>query len=302
MLASLHRRQAQLEQHVEAVPGAPLLLDLVEPDRLGDALQRLGCQLFAVEQALHETKGGAADGQRVRQRRALHARSNVGRLAEGELFGALAFADGADDHGAGVHADSHLNRHPRRQRADVREDLQSRLHTAHCVVLVRGRIAEVGQDAVPQVLRDVAFVALDDVTDRVLIGADQFVQILRVEPFRQCRGTHQVTEHDGQLTSLAFGRRRGRAGDSVGRAGPDQDFAAFVDGDALGIDQLVDEVLQRGGVEIEFARQPAVRDAALALKQRLGGIHDVGEFHWLGPVGRTLFRSGAKRLVQCSGF
>ena len=154
-LPALHRHQALLQQGIEAVPGAQLP-DPVELHRLGNALQVVQAQRFAFQQALHQAMGVGTDGQAVRRRGALHPRADIGGLAQGQLLDPQARPHRADHHRAGVHADAYLDRHAGAQRADVVQDLQACLHPAQRVVLVRGGVAKVDQDAVAQVLRHIA--------------------------------------------------------------------------------------------------------------------------------------------------
>jgi hypothetical protein len=81
---------------------------------------------------------------------------------------------------------------------------------------VRLRVAEVGEDAVPQVLRDMAAEALDGAGGRALIRAHDLAQVLGVELGRQLGRAHEVAKEDHELPALARGRGglgvRGRGG------------------------------------------------------------------------------------------
>jgi hypothetical protein len=86
-------------------------------------------------------------------------------------------------------------------------------------VLVRPRIAEIGEDAIAHVLCDKPAGALDYRGSAAVIGADHRPQILRVEPRRQRRRADQIAEQHGQLPPLGLGggycgryRRRGKLG------------------------------------------------------------------------------------------
>ena len=68
-----------------------------------------------------------------------------------------------------------------------RYQLQPCAHSALCVVLVGLRIAEVDQDAVAHVLRYEAAKALHSLGDALLIGRNDFAQVLRVHARRQRR-------------------------------------------------------------------------------------------------------------------
>ncbi len=81
-------------------------------------------------------------------------------------------------------------------------------HRARGVVLVGLRVAEVHEQPVAEVLRDVARVALDHCRRRILIGAHDAAEIFGVEALREIGGAHQVAEHHGELAALGVGRLR----------------------------------------------------------------------------------------------
>ena len=103
----------------------------------------------------------------------------------------------------------------RRQSADRLDDRQPGAHRPLGIVLMRLRIAEIDQHAVAHVFGDKAVEAADRLGDRVVVGADQLAQILRVKTGRERGRADQIAEHHRQLP--AFGvdlgpvQRRGRA-------------------------------------------------------------------------------------------
>ncbi len=122
---------------------------------------------------------------------------------------AVPHPDVSDHDETGVDADPHGRPFRRRPHPpDAVEDLEPRVHGAHGVVLVRGREAEVGQDPVAEVLREVAGVPLHRLEgDRLVLGV-QVPQLLRVQDLGQRRGAHEVGEEDGQVSPLGAGRPR----------------------------------------------------------------------------------------------
>src|SRR5713101_6125335 len=66
-------------------------------------------------------------------------------------------------------------------------------------------MAEVHEQTVPQILRDMAVKPLNDCGTSLLVGADYVPQLFRVELFGEGGRAHQITEHDGELPALAFG-------------------------------------------------------------------------------------------------
>src|SRR5215831_20351043 len=75
-------------------------------------------------------------------------------------------------------------------------------YSALGVVLVSLWISEIDQDAVAHVLRHEAVEAAYRFSHAFLIGRDYLAEVLRVHASGQRRRTHQVREHDGDLTAL----------------------------------------------------------------------------------------------------
>ena len=74
--------------------------------------------------------------------------------------------------------------------------------------LVGARIAEIGQDAVAAKLREEAIVGSHDTGTRGVIGVHHRAHVLGVEPPRQSGGTHQITDHQGEVAPLCSGWAR----------------------------------------------------------------------------------------------
>ena len=86
---------------------------------------------------------------------------------------------------------------------DRRDHGQPGAHRPLGVVLVRDRPAKIGQDAVAQILSDMAFEPADDLRAGRLVRLHHRAQVLGIEPRRQRGRADQVAEQHGQLT--AFG-------------------------------------------------------------------------------------------------
>jgi hypothetical protein len=93
---------------------------------------------------------------------------------------------------------------PRLQSRDRRDDFEAGPHRALGVVLMRPRVAEIGEDAVAHEFGDEAVVARDDPGAGVLIGTELVAQFLGIEPGRQGRRADKIAKHDCQLPSLGF--------------------------------------------------------------------------------------------------
>ena len=90
------------------------------------------------------------------------------------------------------------------KRGQGAEHLQPRPYGPLGVILVRLWIAEVHQQAISQVLRDVTVKALDHGTAGGLIGTDDLAVVFRVEVPGEGGRAHQITKQDGELPAFGF--------------------------------------------------------------------------------------------------
>jgi hypothetical protein len=107
------------------------------------------------------------------------------------------------------HAHSELNGwvllQPRVQRLDRLHDPETASHRSLRVVFVGTREAEVDEQPVAEILRNVSVVPADDLGAGLLVGAHDLAQVLRVELRRERSGLHQVTKHHGELAAFGVG-------------------------------------------------------------------------------------------------
>ena len=86
-----------------------------------------------------------------------------------------------------------------------RQQLQASPHGALGIVLMRLRIAEVDEQAIAQVLGDMALVALDDSRCGLLVGAHHRAEVFGVELPGEACGVGQVTEQHRELAAFGVG-------------------------------------------------------------------------------------------------
>ena len=134
------------------------------PRRPGDALEVLRPEVLKLEQIAEQPARALGDDDHVRLGDRLQPRREVRRLADDAALLRLARSDQvADDDQPGRDADPHVQR--RAGRGDelrrCLDDREPGLHGALGVVLVRLRIAEIGEHAVAHVFGDETAVALD---------------------------------------------------------------------------------------------------------------------------------------------
>ncbi len=186
-------------------------LDREGLDRLGEALRYLPAEIGEPEQVADEAAGGAGEDDLPGFRQSLQARREVGGLADHRLLLRRALADQiADDDkpGGDADADGEPLRSTGLQARHRRCYFQPRPHRPLGVVLMRPRIAEIGQHPVAHEFGDKAVIARDDAGNGVLIGADLLAQFLGVEPRRQGRRADEIAEHHRQLPPLGAIRAR----------------------------------------------------------------------------------------------
>jgi hypothetical protein len=151
VLAADQRREPLAVERLEAALGLTLALDLPGGQRLGEALDAQRAELGEFEQPAHEPACRLADDDAARLSERLQPRCEVRRLADHRLLLRSTLADQIADH--------HLpGRDPeaRRQSGAARGvasdrfgELESGADRALGVVLVRQRVAEIGEHASP---------------------------------------------------------------------------------------------------------------------------------------------------------
>ena len=157
----------------------------------------------------------------------MDASGNVRRFAECKLFVPCWTANLADHDRTGVNADAdrELLRwiEPRVQRREPVQHLQARVHGSPRVVFVRDGVAEVDEQAVAEVLGDVALEFVNGLTGGVLISANEFDELFGIETIGERGRADEVAEHHRQLTAVGGG------------AGFERPAAAAAEAHAVGI-------------------------------------------------------------------
>jgi hypothetical protein len=165
---------------------------------------------------------------------------------------------------------------------------QASRHGALGVIFMGAGVAEVDQQAIPQILGDMAFEAGDHPGAGVLIGPYHLTEIFRIELRRKRGRVNQITEQDGELPALGVGggrcgpwgccrrrqvcwpgevlgaRYRGRSG-CCGRVSvtyPHDPLVVLTDFVRVGIAQLGEEIGQGLRIELKLPLQGAIGHAA----------------------------------------
>ena len=201
---------------------------------LRDALQRVGAEITVVELSLQQRLGRGGDHDAVGRREALQARGKIDGFTDSgvALFGALPneIAD-HDEAGRDPDADGRrmAERTTRLDRAGGRQhphDLEPGAHRALGIVLMRGRIAEIDQNAIADEAGGKTFVMLHNADAGFAEARDHVAHVFRVELHRERSGIHHVTKHGGELTPLGAdlgpGLRASRRVGLLRSLGPEQ--------------------------------------------------------------------------------
>ena len=69
---------------------------------------------------------------------------------------------------------------------------------------MRLRIAKIDEQAIAEILRNMAVKMPDNLRTRGLIGAHDHAQIFRIKLSSQSRGLNQIAEQDGELTAFCL--------------------------------------------------------------------------------------------------
>jgi hypothetical protein len=142
-------------------------------------------ELFESEIPLHEPARRAANHHGTRLGDSLNASRNIGGFSYSKALLALAVANRANHDRTGMDSDPDLQRsanvaEARPQVTHRLDDPKSRSDCAKRAVLVCTGIPEIYQQAITQVLGDVAGEVADDVAAASLVFAQHFSQVLRI--------------------------------------------------------------------------------------------------------------------------
>ena len=203
------------------------------------ALELELAQVLEHEEPGSEVLGIATDDDLPGSGQRQHPRGQVRGVADRRVVHAKIPADRADDDGAGVDPDAHLEvplvlaLDLVAQGLQVAVDLERGVKRAGRVILVGDRRAEQRHDAVPEKLIDRALVAVNRVQDHLEGAVHDGVDLLGIQALGHRREAGHVGEHHGDLLALSLDgalRRedllgemprgvRGGRGESLGNAG-----------------------------------------------------------------------------------
>ena len=219
-IAPDHRGHPARTRDLEAADRARGAQGAIHADGTRHPLQRLLPQRLGLEVALDQVARVRADDNRSRLGDRLKSCSDVRGLPDDVVLRArVAGAHLPHHHDPGVEPDPRLQRdvEPLAEvlvdRHELVDDSEAGVHCPLCIVLVRARVAEVGDHTVAEILRRVAVEAVDGTRAGVLVRAEDLAPVLGVERPGERRGLDEVAEEHGHVPSLpgaGHPRRRGR--------------------------------------------------------------------------------------------
>ena len=257
------RRETTATNGIDAGLGVGLAEHDKDIQRPVDTLERRGAHRLDRDESLDEGERAATDDDLARFGEGLQTRRNVRRLTDD--IGTETRRAGthlADDDETGVHSDAgiqivHLQLVP--ELVDGVDHARRRPDRLPGIVLVGRRKAEVGDNAVTQIVGDEAIVGGDDLDAAILIGAHHATQVLGIEPTGHRRRSDEIGEHHGEVPTLPLDRLDTSPGrrSALGERRP----------------ATVAEVVIRRILTAAPRTGPLQRRAARAAEQRIGRRH-----------------------------
>ena len=183
--------------------------NLVRTDGLGLAFEFELADVDRLDEQTDEAVGGGGDEHASRAGGSLHARRDIDRIAHSGVLGSGRGADDTDDDRSGVDADSHFELVGLRQMLggvelfDGSDEIEAAADGALGVVLVGGRGAEKGEDAVPHEPGDGSVIALDRAVHPLERLADEGSPVLGIETFCNSSRSCDVGKEHGDRPTLA---------------------------------------------------------------------------------------------------
>jgi hypothetical protein len=175
-------------------------------DGFGDAFDLPKAEAAQREEIAEQFARRSGNDNCSRLGKALEPGCNVRRIADhGLLFRRGSADEVAHHHKPGRDRDPDLNPFGARfERLYCSDHVEPGSHGALGVILVRARIAEIGQHSITHEPGDAAVVTGNNLRAGGSIGADHFPHVLRIKARREFGRAHQIAEHHGKVAPLGI--------------------------------------------------------------------------------------------------
>src|SRR5581483_5362798 len=191
---------------VQPVPYARQLQHAIKRHRPRKPLDRERTERFDDEPAADKVVGGFRDHHRADRGQGLRARRHVRRFAKRRRLAAGARADLAQNGSSGMNPDARGEPPILAQVAidsfESRENLECGADRALSIIARGFRPAEVSDNAVAEILRDVSFVIIDGIDDHAMVEAHDLSIVLVLEPRGHLGRADHIAEQDGELPTF----------------------------------------------------------------------------------------------------
>jgi hypothetical protein len=167
---------------------------------------------------------------------------------------------------------------------------------------MRQGVAEVDEQPIPEILRDMPLKAGDYLGTDLLIGPHHLTQVFGIELARERGGIHQITEQHGELAAFGFRGRHGGWGGQQSRGvcvpcsllrrwwgggnrrrtrfpSPHQHSSVLFDREVVDLNQFLFEGLQGLVIQMKLELQRPVGDPATLGEELLDLVQHVIEVH-----------------------
>src|SRR6266404_4749995 len=213
LLIAAEQWRSGYTQGLEAAIDRARTDDSPDRHRVAEACDGHAPESEILEESTDVAAGAAVDNHRIRLGQRLKPRGQIGGLTDHLMFLRRALPDEiTDDHQTSGNPNSHSQSCLRAgiESCHGRDQCQPGAYRALSVVFIRPRITEICEHAVAHVPGNKPPRFLDLLGTAAVVRANDFPQVLRVEPCRERCRANKISEHHRELTSLGLGPRRRR--------------------------------------------------------------------------------------------
>src|SRR6266702_243147 len=276
LLIAAKQRRSGYAQGLEAAIDRARAHHSPDRHRVAEASDGHAPESEILEESADEAAGAAVDDHRVRLGQRLKPRGQIGGLTDHHMLLRRALPDEiADDHQPGGNANSHSQSCPRTdiESCHGRDQCQPGAYRALGIVLIRPRIAEICEHAVAHVSGNETAKLLDLLGTAAVVRANDFPQVLRVEPCRERSRANKISEQHRELTSLGLGPRSGSRSELIEFRNRAQYLPAMAERDPDFFEVMVGQIAQNAWINVVLGEALRVLPQAKLLEPLRNLLH-----------------------------